>query len=423
MTGISQEDADAQCIPLQIHNSNTKSKQHSCISGGVLNAGVGGDRTCNLLWRLTEGGLLDAVQAAGGVQRVLLCIGINDYTGSPKNQMINAQRDTLREVLQVLQSHRATRSAEITLFGIPPREGRSQECTEEYNAFLCQIASESSRIKFQEVWSELSASVNYKLLLDDGVHLTHLACWKWADMLKAELSVATEDPSASDLGFDVGARDAASSEASLDGITAGVRSIQVLASPCWEQQEQQWAHLVVHCKKSDYGVYIGRDCAGSKGVVQQEALWGNPFTRKFSDDKQTRINAYQEWLLSQPQKVAQARAELRGKVLGCWCVPERCHGHTLAAVANSDEPVEQLLTSVRAVPVHPPAVAEGSPRDSLSTCQRANASRGSNKGDAGEVKASNNNTTSRKVLKDEVPKPKPKTRRRGGRVQGSWNNK
>ena len=32
--------------------------------------------------------------------------------------------------------------------------------------------------------------------------------------------------------------------------------------------------------------------------------------------------------------------ELRGKVLLCWCHPERCHGHHLAALANAAEVAE-----------------------------------------------------------------------------------
>jgi hypothetical protein len=28
--------------------------------------------------------------------------------------------------------------------------------------------------------------------------------------------------------------------------------------------------------------------------------------------------------------------ELRGKVLGCWCHPEQCHGDTLAELANTE---------------------------------------------------------------------------------------
>jgi Domain of unknown function (DUF4326) len=33
-------------------------------------------------------------------------------------------------------------------------------------------------------------------------------------------------------------------------------------------------------------------------------------------------------------KMDRARRELPGKVLGCWCYPDPCHGTFLAAIAN-----------------------------------------------------------------------------------------
>jgi hypothetical protein len=35
------------------------------------------------------------------------------------------------------------------------------------------------------------------------------------------------------------------------------------------------------------------------------------------------------------EKLMGELGQLKGKVLGCWCVPERCHGHALAELANS----------------------------------------------------------------------------------------
>lgn len=88
--------------------------------------------------------------------------------------------------------------------------------------------------------------------------------------------------------------------------------------------------LVVHCKRSAFDVYIGRP-----------GPWGNPFSHKsgtFAKFKCASIDEvlerYEAWLLAQPEMVARAKRELRGKVLGCWCVPGRCHGDILARVAN-----------------------------------------------------------------------------------------
>jgi hypothetical protein len=47
------------------------------------------------------------------------------------------------------------------------------------------------------------------------------------------------------------------------------------------------------------------------------------------------VEKYAEWLLEQPELVAKAREELKGKVLGCWCAPKLCHGDILAEIANT----------------------------------------------------------------------------------------
>ena len=87
--------------------------------------------------------------------------------------------------------------------------------------------------------------------------------------------------------------------------------------------------LVVHCKRDPFDVYIGRP-----------SKWGNPFThlgksaaRFVVTSRQDAIDAYAEWLLTQPELVA-ALPELRGKVLGCWCKPKACHGDILVQLAN-----------------------------------------------------------------------------------------
>ncbi len=93
---------------------------------------------------------------------------------------------------------------------------------------------------------------------------------------------------------------------------------------------KQW---VVHCKRSAYDIYIGRP--GS---------WGNPFSHLATSAAQYQVSSreeaiskYREWLLSQPELVARAKRELKGKILGCWCSPLCCHGEVLAEVANSGD--------------------------------------------------------------------------------------
>ena len=74
---------------------------------------------------------------------------------------------------------------------------------------------------------------------------------------------------------------------------------------------------VVHCKKEHYDVYIGRP-----------SRWGNPFTIGVDGTREEVIKKYQKWVLTQP-KLMNDLGGLRGKTLGCWCRPAKCHGDVL----------------------------------------------------------------------------------------------
>lgn len=80
---------------------------------------------------------------------------------------------------------------------------------------------------------------------------------------------------------------------------------------------------VVNLKKKKYDVYIGR---GSK--------WGNPFAMKdYSKQERDRVcDEYKKWFWT--TDLPSQLHELQGKVLGCYCKPQRCHGDFLAAEAN-----------------------------------------------------------------------------------------
>lgn len=89
---------------------------------------------------------------------------------------------------------------------------------------------------------------------------------------------------------------------------------------------------VVHCKKAPYDVYIGR---GSK--------FGNPYSHKEGtsaawvvETREDAIRLYEEWIRSQPELMAAAKKELKGKILGCWCSPLACHGDVLIKIANEE---------------------------------------------------------------------------------------
>ena len=79
---------------------------------------------------------------------------------------------------------------------------------------------------------------------------------------------------------------------------------------------------VVHCKKEKFDIYIGRP-----------SKWGNPFSIGKDGTREEVIKKYEEWISQQPELLADLPS-LKGKVLGCWCKPQACHGDILAKLTE-----------------------------------------------------------------------------------------
>ncbi|HUQ90770.1 MAG TPA: DUF4326 domain-containing protein [Bryobacteraceae bacterium] len=90
------------------------------------------------------------------------------------------------------------------------------------------------------------------------------------------------------------------------------------------------SRLVVHCKREKYDVYIGRAVPRS-GL--KASVWANPFVIGKDGTRGECIAKFRASLLLNPE-LLQKLPELKGKVLGCWCAPEACHGDVLSELAN-----------------------------------------------------------------------------------------
>ncbi|MBD3227650.1 MAG: DUF4326 domain-containing protein [Candidatus Lokiarchaeota archaeon] len=88
---------------------------------------------------------------------------------------------------------------------------------------------------------------------------------------------------------------------------------------------------VVHCKKEPYDIYIGRGRCPNTGIV---SIWGNPFSIGVDGTRDEVCEKYKQWILEHPKYVARLYT-LKGKVLGCWCKPKRCHGDILVELIES----------------------------------------------------------------------------------------
>lgn len=90
---------------------------------------------------------------------------------------------------------------------------------------------------------------------------------------------------------------------------------------------------VVNRKFASFNVNIGRP-----------SKWGNPYTHlkdrktlaKYTvSTREEAIEAYQEWITNGEGKhLLEDLHELKGKVLGCWCKPEPCHGDVLVDLVS-----------------------------------------------------------------------------------------
>lgn len=93
-----------------------------------------------------------------------------------------------------------------------------------------------------------------------------------------------------------------------------------------------WNKRDPNCPKE--AIYVGRP-----------TKFGNPYTHlkgktlaRFQVPSAAHaVEAFKTWLLSQPELIKAAKAELRGKDLVCWCKPGPCHADILMEVANAPE--------------------------------------------------------------------------------------
>ena len=77
-------------------------------------------------------------------------------------------------------------------------------------------------------------------------------------------------------------------------------------------------------------IYIGR---GGRIFINKEifhykeSIWKNPYSvKKYGREKS--LELYEIYLKSNPDLMDKL-SELKGKTLGCWCKPEKCHGDIL----------------------------------------------------------------------------------------------
>lgn len=100
--------------------------------------------------------------------------------------------------------------------------------------------------------------------------------------------------------------------------------------------------MIVNINRDRYEVYIGRR--------RDRPHFGNPFSHAPGtlavvrvETRDEAIQAFEDWLTGKKhQEIEPLRRDwilsnlwrLKGKVLGCYCAPKRCHGEVLERLAN-----------------------------------------------------------------------------------------
>jgi hypothetical protein len=76
--------------------------------------------------------------------------------------------------------------------------------------------------------------------------------------------------------------------------------------------------------------------AGHAVRIDRRSPWGNPRVIAAGHDRDDVCDWYaNEYWPTRPDLAAEVHT-LRGKALGCWCAPARCHGDHLAALTEND---------------------------------------------------------------------------------------
>lgn len=98
---------------------------------------------------------------------------------------------------------------------------------------------------------------------------------------------------------------------------------------------------VVHCKHETFDVYIGR-----KTRDMPRSIWGNPYVIGKDGTREEVIEKYREYIMGKPELLKQLES-LRGKKLGCWCKPQKCHGDILIELLETRPTQSNLGLCVR----------------------------------------------------------------------------
>lgn len=109
-----------------------------------------------------------------------------------------------------------------------------------------------------------------------------------------------------------------------------------------EEEKQSDANLINWAKSNGLYVFVGRG--------KFDLGWGNPYELDKDGDRHAVCFAHERYFVLK-KGLHKKMDRLFGKVLGCYCYPEQCHGDHLARIANllTLESVDDWTVSVNEI--------------------------------------------------------------------------
>jgi ParB-like chromosome segregation protein Spo0J len=96
---------------------------------------------------------------------------------------------------------------------------------------------------------------------------------------------------------------------------------------------------VVANKKTDRQLIRWASEKGHFLPIDRGTQWGNPFVMGEDGDRDTVCDSFEVYFNLKPSLQVKIPS-LAGKVLGCWCFPERCHGNHLVDQLTEQEVIQ-----------------------------------------------------------------------------------
>jgi hypothetical protein len=114
--------------------------------------------------------------------------------------------------------------------------------------------------------------------------------------------------------------------------------------PKWSESEierrkqVEGGTTIVANLRTDKALIAWAETEGLYVRIDRRSEWGNPYEIGDDGDRSTVIESYRQYVALKFGLLSRL-GELRGKVLGCWCYPEPCHGCVLIELTK-ESPVE-----------------------------------------------------------------------------------